>query len=129
MSETVEWIAGVTAILGAWMIAFPLLFTDRIGTVTEFAFWNYLLVGAGIFLLSVYDWYAADAYEPGHKWTAIVTVLLSLWLIAVPFFTEVPAESMELWNGMIVGSLVAVFAGYDAYQAANYEPEGTEQAA
>lgn len=42
-------------------------------------------------------------------------MLLALWVIAAPFVFGVGTTVM--WNDVIVGGLVAVFAGYNAYVA------------
>lgn len=128
MSETVEWLAGVNALLGAWLVAIPFLFSDAPGMGTGFAFWNYVLVGGGILVLSGYNWWVADDDDPGSSWAAAGSAILGLWLIVVPFLTDVAAGGWLLWNDIIVGALVAIMAGYNAYEANDYDRETVETA-
>lgn len=49
------------------------------------------------------------------KWLAGTNAVLGLWLIVVPFVFDVPTAAM--WNAVIVGTLIAVFGGYNTYAA------------
>jgi hypothetical protein len=129
MSEIVEWLAGVNALLGAWLVAIPFVFAGAPGMGTGFAFWNYILVGGAIFLLSGYNWWVADEDDPGSTWAAVGSALLGLWMIVVPFLTTVSAGGLLLWNDIIVGAIVAILAGYNAYEARDYDRDVAEPAA
>ena len=128
MSEIVEWLAGVNALLGAWLVAIPFLFADALGAGTGFAFWNYVLVGGGILALSGYNWWAAEDDDPGSTWAAIGSAILGLWMIALPFVTGAAADGWLVWNDVVVGAVVAILAAYNAYEAADYERETVETA-
>ena len=126
MSETVEWLAGVNAILGAWLIAIPFIFTGEATFWTGFAFWNYVLVGGGIVLFSGYNWWSADESDAGSEWAAAGSVILGLWMIVLPFVTNISAERLFIWNDVLVGAAVAILAGYNVL--VTYGEKSTSQA-
>jgi hypothetical protein len=123
MSEIVEWLAGVNLALGAWLVAIPFVLPESVAMATGFAFWNYVLVGAGIAVLSGYNWWAADDIEPGSVLAAAGSAVLGLWMLAVPYLTELRVDGWLLWNDLIVGAIVAVLGAYSAYEAMEFEGE------
>ncbi|MFB6165904.1 MAG: SPW repeat protein [Haloarculaceae archaeon] len=128
MSEIVEWLAGINTILGAWLVAVPFVFADAVGLGTGFAFWNYIVVGAAIVVLSGYDWWVADDDHPGNSWAAGGSAILGLWIFITPFVTAAGVSGLLLWNDVIVGGIVAVLAGYNAYESSTYDTTVTETA-
>lgn len=119
MSDIVEWLSGVNAVLGAWLIAVPFVIRGA-EFATDFAFWNYALVGGGILVLSAYNAWIADADDPGNRWAAVGTGLLGLWLVVVPHLTEIAISGWLLWHDGTVGLLIALISGYVAYQGSEY---------
>lgn len=126
MSQIVEWFAGVNALIGAWLVAIPFLFADVAGFETGFAFWNYLLVGGGILLLSGYSWWSADEDDPANTWASAGSALLGLWLIVLPFLTAgTGMAGWLMWNDVLVGTVVAILGGYNAYESTDYDRQRT----
>lgn len=123
MSDTRKWLAGVNALLGAWLVAIPFLFADVAGMETGFAFWNYIIVGGGILAFSGYNFWQINDDQSANAGAAVGSAILGLWVIVVPFVTQVAAGGWLLWNDVIVGALVAGLAGYNAYEAADYGSE------
>ena len=121
MNESSKWLAGANALLGAWLVAIPFLFANVAGMGTGFAFWNYVIVGGGILAFSGYNLWALADDRPASVGAAVGSVILGLWLIATPFVTQVAAGGWLLWNDVIVGAIVAGLAGYNAYEAADYD--------
>lgn len=124
MSDTAKWLSGANALLGAWLVAIPFLFADLAGMETGFAFWNYVIVGGGILAFSGYNfWATADDDQTASAGAAVGSAILGLWLIVLPFVTQVSAGGWLLWNDVVVGALVAGFAGYNAYETTDYDRE------
>lgn len=115
MSTTVEWLAGVNAVLGAWVIATPFVFTDAAALWTGFAFWNYVLVGGAIVSFSGYNWWVTDGDDAGSEWAATGSVVLGLWMIAFPFVTDVGSEGPFVWIDIAVGATIAKVATYNVW--------------
>ncbi|WP_459807936.1 SPW repeat domain-containing protein [Halopiger thermotolerans] len=115
MSTTVEWLAGVNAILGAWVIATPFVFTDAAALWTGSAFWNYVLVGGAIVSVSGYNWWITDDDDAGSELAATGSVVLGLWLIVFPLVTDVGVEGPFVWIDMAVGATIAKLAAYNIW--------------
>lgn len=125
LSEITEWLAGVNVAIGAWLVVVPFLLPEAISTSTGFAFWNYLLVGAGIIVLSGYNWWAAEAAKPGSALAAGASAVLGLWMIVVPYLTPILVTGWLLWNDTIAGGIVAVIGAYNAYQTVEVEEDSS----
>lgn len=128
MSEITEWLAGINVALGAWLVVLPFVMGEAISPATPFAFWNYLLVGAAIVLLSGYNLWRAGEAHPGSAVAAGVTALLGLWVVVLPYVTEPLVRSWLIWHDGIVGGVVAVIGAYNAYQTVEFEGESEEAA-
>lgn len=110
MSTTTKWLAGLNGLLGLWLIAAPFVFT-----VPTAATWNAVVVGGLIAVLGGYNYYLTTSGEEVSAVAAAVNALLGLWVIAAPFVFQ--PGTAALWNDVIVGALVAIFGGYNAYEA------------
>lgn len=111
MSDIVEWFGGLNALLGAWLVAFPLVV--GVGGVER---WNYVLVGAGILALSGHNAWATYEGRSGSSLAAVGSLVLGAWLVVTPFVFAV-GDRFVLWNDVVVGLLVATLAAFDAYEA------------
>lgn len=116
MSKIVKWLAGLNALLGAWLIAVPFIFEVE----SDIGMWNHIIVGAAILVLSGYNAMQADEDDPGSTWAAAGSSLLGLWMIVAPFLFTV-GDPIVFWNDIVVGIVVAVLAAYNAYEAQDYE--------
>ena len=110
VSTTTKWLAGLNALLGLWLIAAPFVF----GVPTT-AMWNAVIVGALIAILGGYNYYLTTQGQEVNVSVAALNVLLGLWVIVAPFVFQ--PGTVALWNDVIVGALVAIFGGYNAYEA------------
>jgi hypothetical protein len=115
MSTTVEWLAGVNAILGAWSIAAPFVFTGAAELWTGFTSWSYALVGGLIVLFSGYNWWIADDDDAGSEWAAGGTAILGLWTIVFPFVTDIDVEEPFGRIHVAVGAAIAKRADYNRW--------------
>jgi hypothetical protein len=108
MSTTTKWLAGTKAVLGLWLIAAPFVLG-----VSGAGLWNAVVVGSLIALASGYNWYLTTTDEDVNRLVAYSAAVLGLWVIAAPFVFGVGTAAM--WNDVIVGAIVASFAGYNGY--------------
>ncbi|MBS1188875.1 MAG: repeat protein [Rhodocyclaceae bacterium] len=98
-----RWQDGVTLLAGLWFAVAPWAlgydFADHKGI-----FYNHLIVGAAIVLLS------AGALARPKAWEEVVDFLLGLWALASPWiFGYGNMHSLRV-NAVIVGLIVAVLA-------------------
>ncbi|WP_232686574.1 SPW repeat domain-containing protein [Halobacterium zhouii] len=132
MTSTGRWLAGVSALIGAWIFVSAFLYELQVGH-----FWNNVIVGAAIVVLAAYSGYQAMEMSASRGASGLAA-LLGLWMIVTPFVypgVEVTwlwgnaptgANTAILWSDLISGALVAVFSGYNAAQAGR--PERTTEA-
>lgn len=97
--------SGINVVLGVWLIvaAFAV-------AVSQEAYWNDLLVGIIVLVLA-----AARLSKPteGTKPASWVNAAIGVWLIAAPFILGYEVDR-EMWNDVIVGILVLLFAAWSA---------------
>lgn len=128
MSEMGRWLGGLSALLGAWIVAVPFVYEIE----AEAVFWNHIIVGAAILVFSGYNAVTADETDSGSPWAAGLSALLGLWMIASPFVFGMDVDAVY-WNDIVAGVLVAGIAGYNAYQTrrerrvTTAEPEMTQE--
>lgn len=120
MSETHRWLGGIDLVVGAWVFVSAFAFA-MVGA----SFWNNVVVGAAIFVLSGYSAYEASESEPGNMWTSGLSGLLGLWMIVAPFVYG--SAGIALWSDVLSGIVVAVLAGYNAYEASESAGTATTQ--
>ena len=93
----------VSTLLGLWIILSPFALAFH---HLHPAIWNNVAVGvvvAAFALLRVSRGYT----QPGWSWC---NTILGMWLIASPFALHFAQASAALWNNVIAGALVALFA-------------------
>ena len=97
--------SAINLLLGIWLIiaAFTI-------TVSREAYWNDLIVGIIVLILA-----ATRLSRPteGTKPASWVNAAIGVWLIAAPFILSYESDQ-EMWNDIIVGALVLIFAGWSA---------------
>ncbi|MFC4549762.1 MULTISPECIES: SPW repeat domain-containing protein [Halorussus] len=115
MDNNAQKFSWVIAVLGAWLIAAPFAFE----VTRDVVMWSHVIAGLGILAFAAYNGLKADddsAYERGSSGLSLVTLLLGLYVVAVPFLFEV-ARNLLLWNDVVVGLVVAMLAAYNVYEA------------
>lgn len=106
VSTTIKWLAGINGLLGLWMIAAPFIWG-----APAVDLWNDVIVGVLIAGIAGYNYYREANDQSASQGSAVVNTLLGLWLIAAPFVFGV--DGVLLWNDVIVGAIVTLFAGYN----------------
>lgn len=114
MNDNARRFSWVNALLGAWIIAVPFVFE----IARDAVMWSHIIAGLGIVAFAAYNATKADDgdYARGSSGLSLVTLLLGLYVVAVPFLFEV-ARDLLLWNDVVVGLVVAMLAAYNVYEA------------
>lgn len=99
--------SGVNAVLGIWLIAAP--FVLGYSAVTT-ALYDDIVIGAGVLILA---WIRA-ANPARMTWASWTNLALGLWLASAPFLLGFAGTTAALWNDVIVGLGIAVFALWSA---------------
>lgn len=107
---TTKWFAGLNALFGLWLIAVPFVIS-----VPNAAMWNAVIVGGLVATLGGYNYYLTTQGREVSVGAATTNAILGLWVIFAPFALHVGTTA--LWNDVVVGSLIALFAGYNGYEA------------
>ncbi|PGF15529.1 hypothetical protein CP556_04950 [Natrinema sp. CBA1119] len=115
MDLTTKWTAAGTSVLGCWLLAAPFVFgapaADR---------WNDIIVGTAIVLVAGYNYTRAARRRATSQTGAALVAVLGCWLVVAPFVFGL--EGPALWNDVVTGTVVASFAGYNAYVAGSAAP-------
>lgn len=106
-TSTVKTLAGMNALLGLWLVLAPLVF--GLGTA---ATWIAVIIGLVIASLGSYNYKRASDGQGASGAAAWTNVLAGVWVMIAPF--ALGAASSAMANDLVVGSLVVVFAGYNA---------------
>lgn len=122
MTTTTRWLAGSNAVLGLWMLVVPFLFGAPTG-----ALYSALTVGSLVAIVGGYNYYVTTEDREVSAAGAGLNALLGLYLIAAPFLFDVP--TWVTWNGVVVGSLIALMGGYNAHVSSRSDTQTAAQAA
>jgi len=117
MDNQVRVASGLNIIAGLWLILSPFILGFYFNSG---AFWNSLIVGAMVLVLAAVREWGADT---DTNWASWVNLVLGIWLVVSPFIIGYSFITSALWNSVIVGILVAVFAGWSGSVA----PEPTRR--
>jgi hypothetical protein len=113
--NTGGYIAALTALLGTWLIVGAFVFSPTPAAT----FWNDVIVGGAIGSIAGYN--AVQSDERGiNTGGASLVALLGLWMVIAPFVFETTTAA-SFWSDIVTGALVAVLAGYNAYQSRETE--------
>lgn len=120
-SNTMKWVSMIVALVGLWIAASPFIYET-----TEMAMWNNVLVGTAIAVIAGYNFYRMSDRRVASPGSASLVALLGLWTIAAPFIIEVQSEALG-WSNVVAGAVVAIVAGYNAYESRRaMTPAGTQ---
>ncbi|WP_115864008.1 SPW repeat protein [Halorussus litoreus] len=109
------YISAAVALVGAWILISAFLYSPPAAN-----FWNDVIVGSAIGIIAGYNALRTDDYEEINTGAASLVALLGLWMVVAPFIFEVFTDG-AFWSDVISGAVVAVLAGYNAYQARSTE--------
>jgi hypothetical protein len=112
--KTFSW---VNFILGLWLIVAPFVLLYR---GISAALWDNIIVGVVIAILA--GWRALGKESARMTVTSWLVALLGLWTIAAPFVFHYARNPSAMWNGVIVGIVVAILATYRALDRTGMRP-------
>lgn len=113
-----DWINGS---LGLWIIVSPWALQHTMPSDTGvggLAMWNLWTVGVAVLVIAAIALFAFQVWE---EWTNLV---VGAWLLVSPWLLSFSTSAALMWNAVIIGALVVLFAGW-----ALYEEQGSEQLA
>lgn len=97
--------SGINVLLGIWLIIAAFTIAQ-----SQEAYWNDLLVGIVVLILALTR---LSRPTEGTKPASWVNAAIGVWLIAAPFILSYDYDQ-EMWNDVIVGALVLIFAAWSA---------------
>ncbi|MFC4542542.1 hypothetical protein ACFO5R_11495 [Halosolutus amylolyticus] len=101
--------AGNVAI-GCWLVVAPIVVD-----APAIGWWNDAVVGTVVVLAAGTNYARAVRRRPASAIGSGLAAILGLWLVVAPFALGI--KGVALWNDVVAGTLVASFAGYNAYVA------------
>ena len=108
--RVMQWVSGLAALVGLWLVASPFLFE-----ATDTAVWNDTLVGTAIFALAGYNFVRMSRDRLAAVGVAALVVLLGLWAAASPYIIDMGSDTLRN-STMISGVVVAALAAFNAYR-------------
>ncbi len=113
MNMKMKWQDWTNVVFGLWVFASPWVLQHPMITGTAAGeraasgvMWNLWIVGIAVAILALVALFAFQAWE---EW---VNVALGVWLLASPWILGFNSVALLMWNAVIVGVLIAVFAGW-----------------
>lgn len=107
-----RWPDWIEALIGLWIIASPWAVKHTMpsdtGTLTM---WNLWTVGVAVLVIAAIALFAFRAWE---EWT---NAIVGLWLLASPWLLGFSTSAALMWNAVIAGTLVWIFAEWAFYKA------------
>ena len=96
--------------LGLWLFGSPWFLehsmitgTPQAGTQAMFSLWT---VGLCVVLLT------SIVIEGLRAWAELIILVLGAWLLLSPWILGFSASPVLMWNSVIVGALILIFAGW-----------------
>ena len=96
-----RWQDQLILVLGLWLFVSPWAFAYPVGSPQAL---NAYISGIVIVLLAGFDLYKT------YFWAVLVNLLLGLWVAVSPWVLQVADRRTVMWNELIVGLAVFVFA-------------------
>jgi hypothetical protein len=108
-SRSNQWQDWLNLLLAVWLFVSPwvLGFARTEGGGASVAAWNACIVAVVIAVLSIA---ALARAEPWEEW---VNIVAGIWLFISPWVLKYSGTQHALWNALIVGALVIIFAAWD----------------
>lgn len=100
----------VTGILGLALMVAPFLLGY---TSNPTAFWTSLVAGLVVLAVSLYKAITHDQ----ARWEYMVATVVGLLAVFAPFVLGFGTLTMAVWTMVILGGLVAIFAGFEGFFA------------
>lgn len=104
----VRFASGLDIVAGLWMIVAPFVLGY---SAFPAALWNSVIAGAAIVLLAGSRETREGYKHSGPSW---LNAAIGVWLLVSPFFLAFSAVEAALWNHVIIGIAVIVFALWSA---------------
>ena len=117
--RVMQWVSGLAALVGLWLVASPFLFES-----TDTAVWNDTLVGTAIFALAGYNFVRMSRDRLAAVGVAALVILLGLWAVASPYIIDMGSETLQI-STVISGIVVAALAAFNTYR--NSDADVAEQ--
>lgn len=117
--KTLSW---VNFVLGLWLIVAPFVLLYR---GISAALWDNVVVGIIIAALAL--WRALVKESAAMTVTSWVVALLGLWTVIAPFVLRYAGNANAMWNGVIVGIVIAILATYRALDRSDMQPLPQQQ--
>ena len=96
-----RWQDQLILVLGLWLFVSPWAFSYPSGSPQTL---NAYISGIVIVVLAAFDLYKT------YFWAVLVNLLLGLWVAVSPWVLRVADQKTVMWNELIVGLAVVVFA-------------------
>ena len=109
-TDTLKWLSGVVALVGAWIAASPFVYGAGAA-----ALWNNVAVGVAILLVAGYNFYRTTGGLAPNVGGSSLVALLGVWSVVAPMLLPYASEPLA-WSTMASGAAVAVLSGYHAYE-------------
>lgn len=104
--DVVNFALGLWVIVSPWIIEHVMASPTGPSGVTEAAMWNHYVVGVPLVIIAGA---AASAWLAWEEWTNAV---LGAWLLISPWVLGYSASPGLMWNAVITGVLIILFAGW-----------------
>jgi len=114
MSDKQHWQDWLNVLLGLWVFGSPWLLEHTMVTEVPggglLGMWNAWVVGLAVVVIGGITLYAF------HAWEEWVNVVLGAWLLVSPWVLGFSKSAVLMWNAVIFGALILVFAGWALFR-------------
>ena len=107
--RVMQWVSGLAALVGLWLVASPFLFES-----TDTAVWNDTLVGTAIFALAGYNFVRMSRDRLAAVGVAALVILLGLWAAVSPYVIDMGSDTLLL-STVASGLIIAALSTFNAY--------------
>lgn len=104
--DCINALLGLWVFTSPWVLQHPMISEAARDNAGDLAMWNLWIVGVAVAFLAIV---ALALFNPWEEWLNLV---LGVWLLVSPWLLGFSASAALLWNAVIVGTLIVVFAGW-----------------